>query len=67
MAEWYDNGTSICIHNPIRTAFMVVCLLEKERVPRRDVGEVFKIVNDILSYQEVTHTERDERNFNFPK
>ena len=69
MAEWIDckNGTSICIHNPVRTAFLIVCLLERERVRRICVDEVFKAVNDILLYQEIIHTKRDEKNFNFPK
>ena len=69
MAERIEckNGTAICIHNPVRTAFLIICLLERERVPRICVDEVFKAVNGILLYQEVIHTERNERNFNFPK
>ena len=69
LAEWYDlsNGTSICIHNPVRTAFLVILVMEKERIPLRDVDEVFQAVEDILCFQEVTHTKRNEKNPNFPK
>lgn len=69
MAEWYGqkNETAICVHNPVRTAFLVLLVLERERVPVLGVDEVFQIVKDILRFQEVTHTERDERNPNFPK
>ncbi len=70
MAKWIENqktGTTICLLDNVKTAYLVILLLEKEKVPRNCVDEVFKTVKDILSYQEVTHTARDERNPNFPK
>lgn len=69
MAKWYEqkNGTAICVHNPVRTAYLVLLVLEKERIPAGSVDEVFEIVKDILRFQEVTHTEWDERNPNFPR
>lgn len=69
MAEWHEqnNGTVICVHNPIRTAYLILLVLESERIPVGSVDEVFKVVKDILRFQEVTHTAKDERNPNFPR
>lgn len=69
MAEWHDgeNGRAVCTHDPVRTAFLVILLLEKEKVPRNSVGDVFKTVDDILGFQEVSHTARDEMNPSFPR
>lgn len=69
MAEWheYGNGTCLVTHDTVRTAYLVIMLLEKERIPRACVDEVFKAVDDILGFQEVTHTAKDEKNPSFPK
>ncbi len=69
MADWYENkdGTAICIHDPVRTAYLIILVLEKEKVPRHCVDDVLKTVNSILRFQEVTHTERNERDPRFPK
>lgn len=69
MAEWheYGNGTCLVTHDTVRTAYLIILLLEKERVPRICVDDVFKAVKDILNFQEVTHTERDENKPSFPK
>lgn len=69
MADWHEqsNGTSIVTLNPVTTAYKVILVLEKERIPRNCVRDVFNIVEDILQFQEVSHTARDERNPNFPK
>lgn len=69
MAKWRENNnrTSLVIHDTVRTAYLVILLLEKERVPCMCVDDVFKTVKDILSFQEVIHTTRDEKNPSFPK
>lgn len=69
MAEWYenDNGTAICVNDKVRTAYLIILLLEKEKVPRTCVSDIFETVKDILRFQEVTHTERNERDPRFPK
>lgn len=69
MAEWHKDkaGSNICVHNPVRTAYKIILLLEKEKVPRICVDDVLKTVSNILDFQEITHTERDEENPDFPK
>lgn len=68
MADWHEqsNGTSIVTLNPVTTAYKVILILEKDRIPLNCVDDIFKAVKDILGFQEVTHTARDERNPSFP-
>lgn len=69
MAKGYKSksGPGLRVHNPVRTAYLLILLLEKERVPRCVLDDIFKTVKDILDFQEIRHTEQDERNRNFPK
>lgn len=69
MAEWKETktGTSVIVHDTVKTAYQVILLLERERVPRVCVDDVLKAVKDILNFQEVVHTAQDERNPSFPK
>lgn len=61
---WYGRFYT---NNPAETAYKIILLLEKERIPRMCVDEILKAVKSILDFQEVIHTSRDEENPSFPK
>lgn len=64
-----ENGWhgQVYISNPVKTAYKMLLVLEEEQVPRICVDDIIKALKDILDYQEVIHTPRNERNPNFPR
>lgn len=61
---WYGK---MYVNHPAEVAFKILLLLEREKVPRICVDDILKALKDILDYQEIIHTFRNEKNPNFPK
>lgn len=69
MAEWEttEEGIRICTVNPTKTAYKILKVLEEDKIPHGEVGNIWNALLDILAYTEITHSPEMEKNPNWPQ